>query len=93
MFKDKTAPFPDEVLKLGCYLGPSIDIGPAITMFVDNDRAGDKVFCRSRSSFLIYINTALVQWFSKKQTAFETSVFGAEFVALKQDIDTLWGLR
>ena len=31
MFCDETAPFPDDALKLGCYLGPSIDVGPAMT--------------------------------------------------------------
>ena len=34
-----------------------------ICMFVDSDHTGDKVSCRSRSGFLIYINTASVQWF------------------------------
>ena len=62
-------------------------------MFVDSDHAGDKVSCRSRSGFLIYMNTALVQWFSKKQSTVETSVFGTEFVAMKQCIDALQGLR
>ena len=62
-------------------------------MFVDSDHAGDKVSHRSRSGFLIYMNTALVQWFSKKQSTLETSVFGAEFVAMKQGIDALRGLR
>ena len=33
------------------------------------------------SGFLIYVNIALVQWFSRKQSTVETSVFGAEFVA------------
>ena len=37
--------------------------------------------------------TALVQWFSKKQCTVETTVFGAEFVAMKQGIDVLRGLR
>ena len=31
MFQDDTIPFPDDVLKLGQYLGPSIIIGPAMT--------------------------------------------------------------
>ena len=31
MFQDETAPFLDDVLKLSCYLGPSIDIGPSMT--------------------------------------------------------------
>ena len=64
-----------------------------ISMFVDSDHAGDKVSHRSRSGFLIYVNIALVQWFSKKQSAVVTSVFGAEFVIMKQDIDALGGLR
>ena len=42
---------------------------------------------------MIYINTALVQGFSKKQSAVETSVLGTEFVAMKQGINTLQGLR
>ena len=36
---------------------------------------------------------ALVHWFSKKQSTVETSLFGAEFVAMKQGIDVLQGLR
>ena len=64
-----------------------------ICMFVDSDVGGDKVSCRSRSCFLIYVNTALVQWFSKEQSTVETSVFGAVFVTMKQDIDTQRGSR
>ena len=62
-------------------------------MFVDSDHAGDKVFHRLRSGFLMYENTALVQRFSKKQSTVETSVSGAEFVTMKQGIDELRGLR
>ena len=62
-----------------------------IHMFVDSDHTGDKVPHRSRSCFLIYANTALVQWFSKKQTTVETSVFSTEFVAMKQGIYALRG--
>ena len=39
------------------------------------------------------MNTVLVQWFSKKQSTVETSGFGTEFVAMKQGIDALKGLR
>ena len=42
---------------------------------------------------MIYANTALVQWFSKKQSTVVASVFGAEFFANKQGIDSLRGLR
>ena len=34
-----------------------------------------------------------MQWFSKKQSTVETSVFGTEFVAIKQGIDALRDLR
>ena len=31
LYQDETAPLPDDVLKLVCYLGPIVDVGPAIT--------------------------------------------------------------
>jgi hypothetical protein len=43
--------------------------------------------------FLIFLNCALVSSLSKIQTTIETSVFGAEFVALKHVLETLRGLR
>jgi len=36
---------------------------------------------------------AMIGWISKKQATLETSVFGAEFVAMKHDIEKLRGLR
>ena len=36
---------------------------------------------------------APIIWFSKRQSTIETSVFGAEFVAMKQGMETLRGLR
>ena len=62
-------------------------------MFMNSHHAGDKVAHRLRSGFLIYVNTTLVQWFSKKQSMVETSVLGAVFVAMKNVIDGLSGLR
>jgi hypothetical protein len=35
---------------------------------------------------------ALIDWVSKKQATIETSVFGAEFVAMKHGIEKLRGL-
>ena len=61
-----------------------------IYMFVDSDHAEDKVSCSSRCGFSIHANTTLVQWFSKKQSTVESSVFGAEFVAMKQGISLEW---
>ena len=36
---------------------------------------------------------ALIIWLSRRQPTIETSVFGAEFVAMKHGIETLRGLR
>ena len=62
-------------------------------MFIEINHAVDKVSCRSRSGFLIYKNTALVQWFSKKQFRVETLGLGAKFVAMEQGIKALRGFR
>ena len=64
-----------------------------LRLFVDSNHAGDKRTRRSRTGFLIYLNSAPITWFSKKQATIETSVFGAEFVAMKQGIETLCGIR
>lgn len=64
-----------------------------LRMYVDSDHAGDKRLRRSRTGFLIYLNMAPITWFSKKQSTIETSVFGAEFVAMKQGMETLRGIR
>ena len=62
-------------------------------MFVDSDHAGDKVSRRSRTGFVIFINGAVIDWISKKQSTVETSVFGAEFCAMKHGIENLRGIR
>jgi hypothetical protein len=70
-------------------LGKDMDI----CMFVDSAHAGEKRTRQSRTGFLIYVNMALIDWVSKKQPTIETSVFGAEFVAMKHGIEKLRGLR
>ena len=52
-----------------------------------------RYFYRLKNGFFKYVNTALMHLFSKKQSAAETSIFGTEFVAMKQGIDALIGLR
>ena len=43
--------------------------------------------------FFIFLNTALIQWLSKKQATIGTSVFGADFVATHIFMETLQGIR
>jgi hypothetical protein len=64
-----------------------------IRMMCDSDHAEDKRTRHSRTGFLIFCNMALIDWVSKKQATIETSVFGAEFVAMKHGIKKLQGLR
>ena len=64
-----------------------------LRMYVDSDHAGEKKTRRSRTGFFIFLNSALITSLSRRQPTIETSVFGAEFVALKNGIETLRGLR
>ena len=45
-----------------------------LRMHVDSDHAGDKTTLRSSTGFLIFTNTYLIQWMSKKKPMIETSV-------------------
>jgi hypothetical protein len=60
---------------------------------LDADHASDSVTRRSRTGFLVWINSCLVYFLSKQQTSVETSSFGSEFVAMKQCCEYLRGLR
>jgi hypothetical protein len=62
-------------------------------MFIDSDHAGDKLTQRSHTGFLIYLNMAPIVWHLKKQSTIETSMFVAEFVAMKQGMEALQGLQ
>jgi len=70
-------------------LGKMVDL----RLMVDSDHAGDKLTRRSRTGFLIFVNNAIVDWLSNKQPTIESSVFGAEFVAMKHGMEKLRGLR
>ena len=42
---------------------------------------------------MIFIKNSLICWLSKKKTTIESSVFGAEFVAMKHGMENLRDLR
>ena len=44
------------------------------------------------NGILCFMNSAVINWLSKKQAMIETSIFGAEFVALKQGIEAVQGI-
>ena len=60
---------------------------------VDADHAGDTVSRRSCTGFLVYLNSSLVYWHSKKQSCVESSSFGSEFIAMRQACEYLKGLE
>jgi hypothetical protein len=64
-----------------------------IRLYVDSDHAGDQLIRRSRTGYIILLNSAPLVWFSKRQPTVETSVFGAEFVAMKNGMEAVRGLR
>ncbi len=70
-------------------LGKDVDL----CMMVDSDHAGEKRTQRSPTGFIIFCNLAPIIWLPKQQATIETSVFGAEFVAMKHGIKTLRGIR
>jgi hypothetical protein len=64
-----------------------------LRFFVDSDHAGEQFTRRSRTGFVIYLNMAPIVWFSERQPTVESRVFGVEFVAMKNGIETCCGPR
>ena len=64
-----------------------------LRLFVDSSHADDRRTRRSRSGYFIFLNMAPIAWLSKKQATIETSVFGAEFVAMKLGVEHIRALR
>jgi hypothetical protein len=63
------------------------------TAFIDSDHAADLVSRRSRTGVLVYLQSAPVIWYTKKQGSIETSSFGSEFSAMKTGTEIIIGLR
>jgi hypothetical protein len=61
-------------------------------LYVDSDHTGERLTRRSRSGYLVYLNGALITWYSKRHPSVELSVFGAEFVVLKNGMESVLGL-
>ena len=70
-------------------------LGRAILVkaYVDANHAGNLANRRSHSGILIYVNNALIQFFSKRQNTVESSSFGSEFVALRIATEMIEALR
>ena len=67
--------------------------GFKIRAFVDSDHAGNEKTRRSRTGYMVFLNSSPIYWTSKKQGSIMTSSFGSEFIAMKECCEYLRGLR
>ena len=68
-------------------------IGVKLTVFCDANHAGNKVNRKSHTGFIIFVNSAPIIWYSKKQNTVESSSFGSEFNALRIAMEQVISLR
>jgi hypothetical protein len=54
-----------------------------ISAFVDANHAGNKVTRCSHTGIIIYVQNALILWYSKRQNTLEAATFRSEMVALR----------
>ena len=64
-----------------------------MTCFVDANHAGETKTRRSQTGFIIFLNNAPIEWYSKKQNTCESSTFGSEFVAMRIAVEKIRALR
>jgi hypothetical protein len=64
-----------------------------LRLFFDSDHAGEQFTRRSMTGFVTYLNMEPIMWLYKRQPTLESSVFGAEFFAMKNGIETCRGLH
>ena len=64
-----------------------------INAWVDADHAGDRLTRRSHTGILIFLMSAPIFWYSKRQATIESSTFGSEIVALRTCLEFVKDLR
>ncbi len=60
-------------------------LGPGVvtSAFVDSDHTGNVVTRRSHSGIFLFVQSALIKAFSKRQNTVESSTFGSELVEMR----------
>jgi hypothetical protein len=61
--------------------------------FVDASHAANRRTRRSHTGYVIFVQSAPIIWFSKRQNTVEASTFGSEFIAMKTCIEAITHLR
>ena len=64
-----------------------------VRAYVDANHAGNLANRRSHTGIFIYVNNALITWYSKRQNTVESSSFGSEYVALRIATEMVEALR
>ena len=64
-----------------------------IIISIDADHAHDKATGRSITGMISFVGRTPIYWFSKRQSAVQTSTFGSEFTALKIAVEEAVTLR
>ena len=68
-------------------------LGLRMRVHANINHDGYSVTQKSRNGFVVFMNEAPIYWMSKKQTSRETSTFGSNFVAMKEDFEYARVLR
>lgn len=63
------------------------------TAWMDADHAGDRLTRRSHSGVLVFLCSAPIIWYSKKQATIESSTFGSEMVCHRTGLGIVKDLR
>ena len=60
---------------------------------MDADHAGDRLTRRSHTGIILFLNSAPIIWYSKRQATIESSTFGSEVVAMRSCLGLVKDLR
>jgi hypothetical protein len=58
-----------------------------------SDHAGNKVMHHKNTDILMYLNSALIQWYIMAQNTVESSTFGSVFIAMRIGIGMIEAMR
>eukprot|EP00957_Ditylum_brightwellii_P083434 6341783-Ditylum_brightwellii.AAC.1 len=75
--------------------GTPEQLGLPVTMsvFVDANHTGSLLNRRLHTGLILFVNNAVIDWFSKAQNTVESSTFGSESVAMHLGINKVKALR
>lgn len=85
--------YPDAIEETPHNMPQPFGEGVRVSCFVDTDHAGNKITRQSHTgTIIIFLNSAPIMCYSKRQNTVESSTFGSELVAVKQAVDMIEGL-